>query len=147
MLRCLIVDDNPRFVDAARVLLQQQGIAIVGVASCALDALRCVAELRPDVALVDIDLHGESGFDVVRRLSREARQISPRTILISAHDEEDYSDLIAASPAVGFLPKTAMSAHAILNLLGLPITDLGSGSHDQADVGPPGREGGPAPQA
>src|SRR5215218_5870290 len=33
MLRCLIIDDSPRFLDAARALLERQGIAVVGVAS------------------------------------------------------------------------------------------------------------------
>jgi hypothetical protein len=38
-------------------------------------------------------------------------------ILVSTHAEQDYADLIAASPAVGFLPKTALSAGAIHDLL------------------------------
>jgi hypothetical protein len=38
-------------------------------------------------------------------------------ILISTHDEQDYADLIAASPALGFLAKSALSAAAIRTLL------------------------------
>ena len=38
-------------------------------------------------------------------------------ILISTHAEQDYAELIAASPAIGFLPKTALSADAIRDLL------------------------------
>jgi hypothetical protein len=38
-------------------------------------------------------------------------------ILISTHAEQDYVELIAFSPAVGFLPKTALSAGAIRELL------------------------------
>ena len=37
--------------------------------------------------------------------------------MISTHAEQDYRDLIAASPAVGFLPKTSLSAQAIQELL------------------------------
>jgi hypothetical protein len=40
--------------------------------------------------------------------------------LISTHAEEDYAELIAASPAAGFLLKTKLSAGAIDDLLGLP---------------------------
>jgi hypothetical protein len=43
-----------------------------------------------------------------------------RWFLISAHAEQDYADLVAASPAAGFLPKTRLSAGAIADLLGLP---------------------------
>jgi DNA-binding NarL/FixJ family response regulator len=117
MLRCLIVDDSRRFLDAARALLESQGIAVVGVASTSAEALHQVEELRPDVTLVDIGLGNESGFDLVRRLDRDAGLASLRTILISTHAEQDYADLIVASPAIGFLPKSALSAEAILDLL------------------------------
>ena len=119
-LRCLIVDDSPRFLDAARGLLEAEGIVVVGVATNGADAVRQVAELRPNVTLVDIDLGGQSGFEVVRRLHREAGAAASTAILISTHSEDDYADLIAASPAAGFLPKTGLSAGAIRDLLGLP---------------------------
>jgi CheY-like chemotaxis protein len=117
MLRCLIVDDSRRFLDAARGLLESQGIVVVGVASTGAEALVQVQQLRPDVTLVDIDLGGESGFEVARRLDRDAGPASPRMILISTHAEQDYAELISASPAVGFLPKSALSAAAIRDLL------------------------------
>jgi CheY-like chemotaxis protein len=68
MLRCLIIDDSPRFLDAARGLLERQGVTVVGVASTSAEALQRVEELRPDVTLLDIDLGGESGLDLARRL-------------------------------------------------------------------------------
>jgi DNA-binding NarL/FixJ family response regulator len=114
MLRCLIVDDNRRFLDAARGLLEREGVAVVGVASTSAEALHQVQELRPDVTLVDIDLGGESGFELVRRLA----DLAPlRMILVSTHAEQDFADLIAASPAIGFVPKSGLSAAAIQALL------------------------------
>ena len=117
MLRCLIVDDSPRFLDAARGLLERQGITVVGVASTSAEAVRFAEELRPDVTLLDIDLGGQSGFEVARRLQRAATLASSRVILTSTHAEQDYADLIAASPAIGFLPKSALSGSAIRDLL------------------------------
>ena len=117
MLRCLIVDDSPRFLDAARGLLEGQGITVVGVASNTADALRRTGELRPDVTLLDIDLGGESGLELARRLHGQAGQAPGLVILISTHAEQDYAELIAASPAIGFLPKTALSGDAIRDLL------------------------------
>ncbi len=134
-LRCLIVDDSPRFLDAARGLLERQGLRVVGVASNGAEALRQAAELRPDIALLDIDLGGESGFDLARRLSREAGLAGTRMILISTHAEEDYTELIAASPVVGFLPKSALSVAAIRDL----ITSCGDGPPVDPVSGPPGR--------
>ena len=132
MLRCLIVDDNPRFLEAARGLLEREGVAVVGTASSGAEAAQRLDELRPDVALVDIDLGGESGFDVARQLSGKGRETPPKIILISTHAEQDYADLIAASRAVGFLAKTALSARAISDLLD------GHGG-DEPVSGPPGR--------
>jgi len=116
-LRCLIVDDSPRFLDAARSLLERQGITVVGSASNSAEALQRATELRPDVILIDIDLGGESGFELARQLLREAGKSRSAVILISTHCEQDYAELIAASPALGFLPKTAVSAGAIQELL------------------------------
>jgi DNA-binding NarL/FixJ family response regulator len=114
-LRCLIVDDSHWFLCAARHLLESQGIAVVGLASNSVEALRRTAELRPDVTLVDIDLGGESGLDLARQLHRQTGHGT--VILISTRAEQDYAELIAANPAVGFLSKTAISAGAIQDLL------------------------------
>jgi DNA-binding NarL/FixJ family response regulator len=117
VLRCLIVDDSPRFLDAARGLLERQGVTVVGVASNSTDAFQRVEQLRPDVTLVDIDLGGESGLELARRLHGQDGQAQAAVILISTHAEQDYAELIAASPAVGFLAKTALSADAIRGVL------------------------------
>jgi CheY-like chemotaxis protein len=113
-IRCLIVDDNQPFLDAARLLLERQGLAVVGVATTSADALRLEDELRPDVLLVDIRLGDESGFELARRLSGTV-------ILISTHAQSQYAEQIAASPAAGFIPKAQLSASAVLRLAGGPI--------------------------
>ena len=53
-LRCLVVDDNPSFLEAARALLERQGLSIVGVASNGAEALQQAEAEQPDVVLVDI---------------------------------------------------------------------------------------------
>jgi CheY-like chemotaxis protein len=116
-LRCLIVDDNPEFRDVARTLLEGQGLQVVGLAASNAEAVRRVAELRPDVALIDIDLGDESGFDVARRLADGGSENAAKVILISTHDEREFADLIEASPAIGFLAKTGLSSAAIRGLL------------------------------
>src|SRR4051812_19996445 len=116
-LRCVIVDDNQGFLDAARLLLEQEGLQVVGVATSGDEALRAVAELRPDVTLLDVDLGGESGFDVARRLTDNGGFASGQLILISTHSEEDLVDLIKESPAIGFLGKPSLSATTIKGLL------------------------------
>jgi DNA-binding NarL/FixJ family response regulator len=116
-LRCLIVDDNADFLTAARVLLDRQGISVVGVASTGSEALRRADELRPDVALVDIDLGFESGFDVARLLTETPHLEPLAVVLISTYAENDFADLIAASTAVGFVSKSDLSGQAIADAI------------------------------
>ena len=131
MFGVLIVDDSRLFLQAARVLLEREGLRVVGVAVTAAQALRRAAELRPDVVLVDIMLGGESGFDLARRLAGHDQGGGAAVILISTYAEADFADLIADSPATGFLSKGELSAHAIRR-----IADRGG------PAGPPGARAG-----
>ena len=116
-LRCLIVDDNPRFCESMRSLLEDDGIAVVGIAASGAEATRIARELEPDVALVDIDLGGESGFDVARALANSGGRGALHVILISTHDEREVVDLVEAGPALGFVAKLDLNADAIHELL------------------------------
>jgi two-component system nitrate/nitrite response regulator NarL len=114
-LRCLLVDDNEQFLASATRLLESQGLDVVGGASSGGDALRLAHELAPEVVLVDVQLGEEDGVDLARRLTTVFGSL--RVVLISSHSEVELEDLIAESPAVGFLSKTALSADAISALL------------------------------
>ena len=114
--RLLIVDDNTHFLAAARGLLEREGMTVVGVASTGADAMRLADSLRPDLTLVDVDLGEESGFDLALRLTEADGGTAP-VILISAYPEEDLADLVDASAALGFLPKSSISAKAIKDLV------------------------------
>ena len=124
-LRCLLVDDNDAFLEAARVLLEQQGVQVAGMASNIAGALRQARALRPDVILVDIGLGEESGFELAQLLAagpggqraQRGQGVRADVILISAQAETDYTDLIAESPVAGFLPKSELSAQRINQIL------------------------------
>jgi DNA-binding NarL/FixJ family response regulator len=114
-LRLLIVDDNAHFLEAARDLLEREGLDVVAVASTGADAVRLSRLLRPDVTLVDVDLGQESGFDVARQVTDGGP-----VVIISTYAEQDLSDLIDASPAIGYLSKFELSGRAISELLDGP---------------------------
>jgi CheY-like chemotaxis protein len=117
-IRCLLVDDSDAFLKAASILLQREGMTVAGVASNSAEAIRQARALRPDVILVDIGLGDESGFDLARLLDADGQGGDAEVILISAHAEADYAELIAESPAAGFLVKSELSAQAIGRILG-----------------------------
>jgi DNA-binding NarL/FixJ family response regulator len=115
-LRCVIVDDDEAFLHVAQEVLERDGVTVAGVAGSSAEAVRRVQALRPDVVLIDIRLGPESGFEAARQLAGNGQPTA--LIMISTHAAADYADLIADSPAIGFLPKTEMSAAAIRRILG-----------------------------
>jgi len=116
-ISCLIVDDNRPFLEAARTLLEREGLTVAGVATTSIEALRQAETLRPDVVLVDIALGEENGFDLARQLVQDGVGAESTVVLISTRAEEDVADQLTESPAAGFLSKTALSAAAILQIV------------------------------
>jgi CheY-like chemotaxis protein len=116
-VRVLVVDDNPGFVGTAIRVLGGEGMTIVGTATTTAEALQRARETEPDVVLLDIVLGSESGFEVARQLAADVDAGRTRVILISTYAAEEFADLIASSPAIGFLPKSQLSARAIAEVL------------------------------
>jgi DNA-binding NarL/FixJ family response regulator len=91
---------------------------VVGAAGTSAEAVELVAKLRPDVVLIDLMLGDECGFDLAQVLARRSRGHAPTIILISACPSVDVEELIATSPAAGFVPKSDLSADAIRRIIG-----------------------------
>ena len=112
----LIVDDSASFRELAERILSRDGFTVVGTAATGAEALAGVASLRPQVALVDVNLGAESGFDLARKLT--APGAPPLTVvLMSTHSADTLADLIAQSPAAGFVPKERLSGAAVRDLV------------------------------
>jgi two-component system, NarL family, nitrate/nitrite response regulator NarL len=114
-LRGLIVDDSDTFLTSARRLLESQGLDIVGTATSSREALELAAASAPDLALVDVELGEEDGLVLAGQLSSGSP--ATRVIMISTYDQDQMRELIAASSAVGFLPKSSLSGDAVRALL------------------------------
>jgi DNA-binding NarL/FixJ family response regulator len=113
--RTLIVDDSAPFLASAERLLGVGGLTVVGTAQSGSEAVRLAEDLRPDVALVDVDLGAESGLEVARELA--ALAAPPVVLLISTHTELEIGELVSASPAAGFIPKSRLDAAAVTAFL------------------------------
>jgi|SRR5690348_6737580 DNA-binding NarL/FixJ family response regulator len=116
-MRCLIVDDSASFRDAACRMLARGGVDVVASATNSSEAVRLCRELQPDVVLVDVMLGRESGFDLALRLQSSELPRRPAVVLVSTYAEQDLAEMIETSPAVGFLPKFALSVAAIEDLV------------------------------
>ena len=131
-LRCLLVDDSTHFLEAASRLLERQGLAVVGVASTSAEALARVRELEPDVTILDVNLKGESGFDLAWELAASADVAPTNTILASTQPKSELAGLVAVTPVLGFIPKNELSASAIGDVLA--DRDHGHGCRHEALV-------------
>lgn len=112
-VRCLIVDDNDRFLEAAREALERDGIVVVGVASNGAQAMDRIMALRPDVVLVDVCLGEESGFVLAERIANACGAWEPCVILVSTYARRDFEDMLETSSASAFLSKAQLSGPAI----------------------------------
>jgi DNA-binding NarL/FixJ family response regulator len=112
----LIVDDHPSFRASARALLEADGFDVVGEAPDGASALVAVAELGPEVVLLDVQLPDMTGFAVCDALASRNGSM-PDVILVSSRDGDDYGDLVAACPARGFVPKDELSGERVAALL------------------------------
>jgi CheY-like chemotaxis protein len=99
------------------MLLEGQGVNVVGVASTSAEALARVRELEPDVAIVDVGLNGESGFDLAWQVAASSNGATTNTVLTSTRSESDFAELVAVTPSLGFIPKNELSADAIRDFL------------------------------
>ena len=125
-LSCVIVDDNPGFLAAARQLLEGQRVDVVGVASTTAEAVERIAAMRPDVTLVDVNLGNESGYDLARRLVAASDGTPTRVILISTYSQADLADALPAGSTIPFVSKADLSEAAIRAALGLTTDDNAS---------------------
>jgi CheY-like chemotaxis protein len=130
-LRALLVDDNDHFIQIARDHLQRDGINVVGVATTSAEALRQARNLTPNVALIDIMLGTEFGFDLAHTLTQVVPK-PPQMIMMSTYAATDFAEILDASPAIGFLPKASLSASAIRTLVAQTPREDRSRAHGNA---------------
>jgi DNA-binding NarL/FixJ family response regulator len=118
----MLVEDHPLVRAAIRQTLSVPGIEVVGEAWSAESALDQIQGLRPDVMLVDIDLPGMNGVQLVREAA--PRLPDTKIVMLTASGKTD--DVVAAirSGASGYLTKD-MSAEALVrSVMGIRIGDL-----------------------
>ncbi|GAA2040563.1 hypothetical protein GCM10009839_48400 [Catenulispora yoronensis] len=126
-MNCLIVDDSEEYIASATSLLSLQGLRVLGGAPDGATAHRLAADLRPDVALVDVELGPEDGPDVATRLL--ASGLVAHAILISIRDGDELAD----AAGLPFLRKDALDARAVEALVAAGRPTSGPASSSGAD--------------
>jgi DNA-binding NarL/FixJ family response regulator len=102
--RILIVDDHPLFREGLQQMIDRtQDLMVCGEASEATEALKAIAELKPDLVLVDISLGVGSGIDLIKGIKSKYDDLP--VLVISMHDESLYAERALRAGAMGYVMK------------------------------------------
>jgi two-component system nitrate/nitrite response regulator NarL len=112
--RILVVDDSPQFLAAAAKLLTIRGMEPFGLVSGGGAALAAIEADSPDGVLLDINLRGQTGFEVAAALA--ARRPTIPIVLMSSETEAVDDAEVGRCGARAFVAKTEL-ATADLDLL------------------------------
>jgi two-component system nitrate/nitrite response regulator NarL len=105
-IRVYVAEDHPMVLQAVeRLLRERPEFDVVGKAANGRDALEELRELRPDVALVDVNMPGLSGLDVLHAVKRD--ELDVRVILLTGSIDNEGIYRALAMGARGVLSKTA----------------------------------------
>jgi len=86
-IKIVIADDHPVFLSGLRMIIESEpNLKIVGEAANGANALMLIQKLKPDVAVLDLNMPEQNGFEIVRTLSEKKSEV--KIIILTMHDEE-----------------------------------------------------------
>jgi DNA-binding NarL/FixJ family response regulator len=110
--KVLLVEDHPMFREHLGQLIDRDlGMSICGEADNIRDAMRLILETKPDIAIVDITLHGSSGLELLKDIKAQGLDIN--VLVLSMHDEELYAERALRAGAKGYITKNEASNEVI----------------------------------
>ncbi|HLE28518.1 MAG TPA: response regulator transcription factor, partial [Anaerolineales bacterium] len=105
-IRVILADDHAVVRQGIRQFLEAgSNIAVVAEASDGMEAVQLIREHRPDVAVLDIQMPGQSGIEVTRTLRAERFPVG--ILILTAFDDEPYIRAVLQAGANGYVLKTA----------------------------------------
>ena len=109
----MIVDDHPVLRCGLAALIEAESdLAVCGQAASGHEALRMIPEIRPDIVIVDLELGGMHGLDLVKSMQSQHPQIP--ALVLTMHDETVYAERSLRAGAKGYLSKSALDATVLL---------------------------------
>ena len=111
-IKVLIADDHPIFRRGlAQILKEVDGFSIVGEADDGISALSQIRAVLPDVAVLDIDMPGQGGFEIA--LAIEAERLPVRVIFMTMHNSETLLNRVLSLGIKGYVLKDGALAEII----------------------------------
>jgi len=112
MIRVVLVDDHLILREGIRALLEKvSDIEMVGEADNGTEAVAKVAQLMPDVVLMDITMPGLNGLKATRQIKQEHPQV--KVLILTMHETDQYLSEMLEAGASGYVVKTTTSSELI----------------------------------
>jgi DNA-binding NarL/FixJ family response regulator/signal transduction histidine kinase len=113
-LRVLLADDHPLFLDGLRNLLLARGVTVVGTARDGREALEKARALRPDVAVLDLNMPEYNGLEATRAIKAALPEV--KVLILTVSEDEEHLFEAIRNGASGYLLKN-LEANAFCSLL------------------------------
>lgn len=111
-MRVVIVDDHPTVQLALTSILERNvNLKVVGTASDGGEGLRLCRELKPDLLIVDIDLDGMDGIDLIQRV--RVKDATVKILVFSGYSAELFALRCRAAGANGYVNKSEDVTHVL----------------------------------
>jgi DNA-binding NarL/FixJ family response regulator len=112
-VRVVVVDDHEPFRHAvAAVVGEIDGFVVVGSAGSGEQSIELMAQTRPDLILMDVNLPGITGIEATRQLTAEPG--APVVVLLSTYDESEYD--YRECGAAAYITKAAFSPDRLVDV-------------------------------
>lgn len=110
-MKILVVDDHAVVREGIRRLLATISGAEIHEAANAQDAMNLSRSVNPDVVVLDINLDGSSGLELLRRL--KAENVAARIVMFTMHSEPSYAMRALKAGAAGYVSKSAEAGELV----------------------------------
>jgi len=114
-IRILVADDHPVVRSGLRMMIErEEDLHLVGEAADGVQALAAIQEARPDVALIDIEMPGLTGLDILRELHKQ--NFETRCIILTLYDDPVIYRHAAEYGAKGYILKHSAPRDILLGI-------------------------------
>lgn len=111
-IRIVIADDHPIILVGLRNLIEAEAdLDLVGEATTGLAALKIIADVKPDVAVLDISMPALNGIVLIRRLVSKQKDI--RVLVLTSHENEAHAKQALEAGARGYILKKSVAPNLI----------------------------------
>ncbi len=102
--KVFLVDDHPIVRQGLALLIDREGdLTVCGEADGGFPALQTISDLRPDIVVLDIALHGPDGLELLKTI--RTRDLGLPVLVLSMHDELTYAERALRAGANGYIMK------------------------------------------